>query len=333
MNDAGAGMLAARVSAWWLRPWTWMLAALLASGLAYAWARVGATTETAPEDLVQVNLLAFGVLAALLAVWRRCAFTKAPSLDDLSAPLRARFVLLLAAALATAAVAISALLIIKLGRPDLPGDVEGTVFLWLLSAPWCAAAAWVLFQRAKDGAPLGERFETAVLVTCGAAVALLGSWALYWGPEWPEAWDSLRLFLAVLAGFAFLAAPLVAAPPRWRRVGVSLLLLFHLGAVCAAVIGAPPGPWIVAQAHHRVFRNYLNFMYLNNAYRFYAPDPSPASQLWFRIEYQRPNTPLKEVRWVKLPDIDQVGHQNYPFSLQYTRRLCLTENVARTEPM
>src|SRR5438552_9485473 len=104
--------------------------------------------------------------------------------------------MLLAGGHAVTAVAVSALLIIKFNRPDLPGDVEGTLVLWLLSAPWCAWASWALWQRAKDGAPVGERFETAVLVTCAAVTTLLGSWAFYWGPEWPEAWDSLRLFLA-----------------------------------------------------------------------------------------------------------------------------------------
>src|SRR5206468_1977763 len=75
--------------------------------------------------------------------------------------------------------------------------------------------------------------------------------------------------------------------------------------------------------------------YLNNAYRFYSPEPSPASQLWFRIEYEHGEGDRKEVRprWSKLPDMDEQGHYKYAVTLQSTRRLALTEYAARTDPM
>src|SRR5262249_14262767 len=157
--------------------------------------------------------------------------------------------------------------------------------------------------------------------TQAGLACLLASWALYWGPEEErrELWDSLRLFLAVVGAFILLAAPLVAASTPVRRLGVSVLIVLHLAGVATVVIGSPPGPWAAAQLQHWVFRPYLDFMYLNNAYRFYAPEPGPASQVWFRVEYQHGNQTL--TRWVKLPEMDDRGHHRYPMSLQYTRRL------------
>src|SRR6059036_949781 len=155
MNDVGVGTAASRVSAWWLRPWTWMLAGLVSAGVAYLWARATTANEV-PLDLLQVPMVAFGVLAAAVAVWLRYAVANTGGLDDLTGPTRARLLMALAGAHAVAAVALSALLVFKFMRPDLPGDVEGIVLLWLLSVPWCVAAAWVLFQRARDGAPLGD---------------------------------------------------------------------------------------------------------------------------------------------------------------------------------
>ena len=170
-----------------------------------------------------------------------------------------------------------------------------------------------------------------MLVTQGGLCAFLGSWAFYWEPD-PARWDSLRLFLAVLAAVSFLSAPIIAAPPRLRRLAVSGLIALHFAAIGTVVIGQPPGPWIMQMTQHWITGKYLDFMYLNNGYRFYSPEPSPASQLWCRIEYQRGQESVK--RWIKLPDMDERGHPKYPalFSVQFTRRLALTESVARTEP-
>jgi hypothetical protein len=146
-------------------------------------------------------------------------------------------------------------------------------------------------------------------------------------------WDSLRFFLAALAAFGFLAASLIAASQTIRRLAVSMLIVLHFAAVLTAVISAPPGPWIVGQTEHWLFRPYISFMYLPNAYRFYSPEPGPASQLWCRVEYEIEEPSGRKTtlsRWVKVPDMDDEGHGKYLMSQQYTRRLSLTENVART---
>ncbi|HYV34458.1 MAG TPA: hypothetical protein VE988_02065 [Gemmataceae bacterium] len=311
-----------------LHPWRLMLLALLATGAAFIWARL-CDDEQVPLDAVQVTLLSVGVLAAGGAIWIRCAIGRADGLNELSDAMRFRAYYAVAGVHVLLALGVSAWVVLKLGgRGSLPGDVGGTLLLWLLTVPWCAYSAFQLVQRAGARDTLDERFETAVLVTQGGVAALLASWALYWGPNFSDAWDSFRLFLAVVAAVALLAAPLVAASSVIRRIAVSTLIVLHFAAILCVVIGAQPGPWIFAQSQHWIFRPYIDFMYLNNAYRFYSPEPGPASQLWFRIEYENANP-----RWVKLPSMDDDGTPKYWASLQYTRRLALTENVARVEPV
>jgi hypothetical protein len=308
-----------------------MLVAYAATGSAYAWARL-AGADRVPLDLAQVSLLLVGLLAAGIGIWIRCAGAPAAGVNDLSPAPRRRALYALAAIHGALAVAVSVWVVLKLGSGrDLPGDLAGTILLWLLAAPWCAYSAYQLANHTGSATQLNDRLETAVLVTEAGIVSFLASWALYWGPDFIELWDSLRLFLAVAAAFAFLAAALIAASTPIRRLAVSTLILIHFAAILSAVLSAAPGPWIMAQAQVRMFGPYLDFMYLNNAYRFYAPEPGPASQLWFRIEYKKGDQIL--ARWTKLPEMDDKGRPNYPITIQYTRRLALTENVARTFPV
>ena len=328
MSSADAGESTA--PAWrWVRPWNWMLAGLGATLAALGLAQTAG--ENPPEwfELVQLSLVSFGVLAAGVAVWQRCAFAGAPGLNDAVPALRSRLLLLIALAHGLMALAVSLVAILKFSQPDMPGEIGALILLWLLAAPWCACSAWLLLKRSGDAGPLSASFETAVLVTQGGLVAYMGSWAFYW-PALSGEWDSLRLFLAVLAAACFLCAPIVAASPVVRRLAVSGLIALHFAAILSVVIGMQPGPWILQQTQHWIFGRYLDFMYLNNGYRFYSPEPSPASQLWCRIEYERGKDAAS--RWFKLPDMDERGNPKYPFSLQFTRRLALTESVARTEP-
>jgi hypothetical protein len=328
MSSVVAGVSTAPALSW-VRPWNWMLAGLGSTLAALGLAQTAGQAPPEWFDLVQVSLVGFGALAAGIGVWQRCTWPAAAGLNDVPQPLRGRLRCLVAAVHGLMALAVSLVIILKFGQPDLPGEVGGLILLWLVAAPWCAWSAWYLLKRSGDAEPLGTSFETAVLVTLAGLVAFMGSWALYW-PGLSEEWDSLRLFLAVLAAACFVCAPIVAASPLVRRLAVSGLIALHFAAILSVVIGMQPGPWILQQSQHWIFGRYLDFMYLNNGYRFYSPEPSPASQLWCRIVYQR--GPDAVSRWVKLPDMDDRGHPKYTFSLQYTRRLALTESVSRTEP-
>ena len=57
----------------------------------------------------------------------------------------------------------------------------------------------------------------------------------------------------------------------------------------------------------RIFRPYLEFMYLNNAYHFYAPDPSTSSYLWFRVIFTDDADGKEYGRWYKVPQLDEKG--------------------------
>ncbi len=164
------------------------------------------------------------------------------------------------------------------------------------------------------GQELPERVESAGLLSVAAFAAVLACWIT-------DDWDSIRLLMVVLAIAALTGAVLVLLPRTPRRVVASLWILFHFGGITVAVTSvAPrdqPAPWLSQQLWTRVYRPYLQFMYLTNAYHFYSPDPGLPSLLWFRVEYAD-----KSSRWIKLP-----VREESPIALHFQRRLALGESV------
>jgi hypothetical protein len=69
----------------------------------------------------------------------------------------------------------------------------------------------------------------------------------------------------------------------------------------------------------------LQFIYLTNAYHFYAPDPGPPCFLWFHVEYADGTA-----RWVKLPDREEHGRD--PLALRFYRRLPITDSTNQLVP-
>jgi hypothetical protein len=159
-----------------------------------------------------------------------------------------------------------------------------------------------------------------------AAGAYAGSWALYLGPDAVNSWDTMRLFLRVVTVAGLYAAGLTLVSLRLRRLVFSFLFVLHFAGISTAALSAPPSPWLVQQVWVRVFRPYLEFMYLNNAYHFYAPEPGPAGYLWFRIIYADPDG-VEHGKWYRVPDIDEMGHINHPVPLEYHRYLAMTASV------
>lgn len=227
--------------------------------------------------------------------------------------------------------------------------------------PWLTVGAGALFLALGMSALVGKSWTPALgilvgiglLATAGAiAIAprsapLLGSaafLALVARTAAQQAnWDStIYLLFAIMAALAGVSALLVLLPRFLQRVVVSLLILFHFGGILTAVASAPPRPWIMGQIWTYVYRPYLQFMYLNNAYHFYSPEPGPAYLMWFRIEYEPdPDSTTKYVRWVKIPELDDSGRpiegrsiergaldkgRRYP-GVNYTRRLSLAESI------
>ncbi len=189
-----------------------------------------------------------------------------------------------------------------------------------------------LLRHLKEGAA-GERTAGAGLLVLAGLTAFLTCWALYLGAERAEEWDSLRLLLAVATLVAFAASIVVASGPRLRRVLLSALIVFHLGGIVTAVLAYPPSPWLMQVLRSRVYGPYLEFMQLSNAYRFYSPEPWPATQLWFRVEYHDADHDRVVWNWFKIPDVDEEGQPRDALRVRYQRRLSLTENITPSLPM
>jgi hypothetical protein len=182
----------------------------------------------------------------------------------------------------------------------------GAVSIRLQSASWDADA----------------RFQSAGLLALAGLAALLAY------PALDADWDSARLLLAVLAGVAVAGAVLVLLPTVARKVVISLLVLYHFGGILSAVLSvAPPNQpasWLTNQVWTRFYRPYLQFMYLNNAYHFYSPDPGPPVLLRFYVEYADGST-----REIEVP-----RRGDFHTQLAYQRRLAMTEstNLNQNQP-
>jgi hypothetical protein len=188
------------------------------------------------------------------------------------------------------------------------------------------------------GAAVAIQPRSWVVLLLAALVALMASMVA----ETAD-WDSAGTLLRILMAIAGVSALVVLLPPAGRRVVVSLVILFHFGGILSATTNIQPGPWVSAQLWTYIYRPYLQFMYMNNAYHYYSPDPGPASLLWFRIEYETTEEPdghggmktWKHSRWVKIPEVDETGarvrpgrdKKRYWPAVEYTRRLSIAESI------
>jgi hypothetical protein len=218
--------------------------------------------------------------------------------------------------------------------PWLVGGLASMVVGWALVelAPRALTAMRVLLVFAGAlGALVGVviRPGSAKVLATASATAFIGAWALYVQGR-PGEWDSIRWFLAVAALVALVAAAIVAVPRVWRRLAVSVVIVVHFGGVLTAVLAAPPSPWLANLLWVSVYRPYLQFMYLINAYHFYAPNPGNSFFFWFQVRYTRDSDPRKvpQLRLFKVPDLED-GWPQYPLALQYQRRLAMAAYLAQ----
>jgi hypothetical protein len=165
----------------------------------------------------------------------------------------------------------------------------------LLSIGLVAVGAGLSLYVPRSRADLEGRLSAAGVWLLGALAAYLARVGL--GSQF----DSLVVLLQAMTLAAVLGAVLTALPVGWRLVGGSVLLLLHFGAILTAVTVVPPPngapPWLANQVWLRWTRPYLQFTLLNNGYHFYAPEPGPASLVWFRVEFADGAS-----RWVRIPD-------------------------------
>lgn len=115
------------------------------------------------------------------------------------------------------------------------------------------------------------------------------------------------------------AAPSAAAGPRtWVKWVVTILIIFHFMAILSTVVSASAPPTFMASPLaveiNAPFRPYLFATFLQNPYRFYAPNPGPIAQIWYRCEYDDGT-----VQWSVMPDRDE-----FYLRMSYQRYLSLT---------
>jgi hypothetical protein len=306
-------------------PWTWSVTALGCTGLALAWVHV--LGEGAAG--VRLLLIVIGLLSAGAAVILRFNSTNGAFLDGLEPIAHSRALLALSAAGAVLALSATALLLASLLDYDIPWQWSSVLWMWVLTTPAGVLVAFYFLQRRQAGLPISTEAESAVLLLAAAVTAFLACWALYVNQEQAADWESSRFFLAVLAGVAFLAAPLMLLPKWARQLAISFLIVYHFAGIVSAAMSPEPAPWIVHQVYGRLFRPYLEFMYLTNAYHFYAPEPGANSYVWARIEYVEKVNGKEEHywRWVKAPRLDKNGRPDYTTAVAYQRRIAMLDNV------
>lgn len=191
------------------------------------------------------------------------------------------------------------------------------------------AAALLAVGAIAAGSAVALRPKSPIGLLVAALSAFVGSLGFE-----KIGWDSGRTLFVVLAVIASAAALLVWLPRPARLAAASALVLLHFGGILTAVTSAPPGTWLANEMWGRVYYPYLQFFYLNNAYHFYAPEPGPATLMWFCVEYERDASGEKNWRWVKVPDLDRQGVPRRPDGsrlwpyVEYTRRLSLAENAS-----
>jgi hypothetical protein len=205
----------------------------------------------------------------------------------------------------------------------------------------------------ENGTPDGiwANFMKRLSVRTGLAIhwlqfigLLIGALAAFLVSEWFHQipWDSAALLFRVVTVLSAVGAVVVLLPSVGRRIVISLFILFHFGGILTAVTSVNPSPWVVQQVWTSVYRPYLYFLWLNNAYHFYSPEPGPAYLMWYCIEYEPDPDGTKNFRWVMVPDLDEKGHPMNPDNsriwsgTEYTRRLSLAEytgtgGVARSD--
>lgn len=116
---------------------------------------------------------------------------------------------------------------------------------------------------------------------------------------------------------------------RWFRALLSCLIAFHVTAVFVGPMSSsiltavgrlpaelrpeePPLPWI-----HNALQPYLDILYLNHGYGFFAPDPGPSHLIRYTIQYDDGRT--------------EQGHLPNPSiwpRLRYHRHFMLAEQVS-----
>jgi hypothetical protein len=310
-------------------PWLWLVAAGALAAASWVW-----THSYGPEASDgRIVVLALGLLCGGVGLWLRWNDGRAVYLRAWQAPLT----LFLGLFFALASLGLIALFVASF-RGYFSLHIAPMVLVLISAGPPIFYAALRCLKRSSTGPSGGPTSaeanrteaveqERSFAFIMMAVLCVIGVFTLYADPEDPTDWDTMRLFLRVAVAVNLFAAALTLVSTRLRRITLSILFLIHFAGINTAALSAPPAPWIIQQIWTRIFRPYLEFAYLNNAYHFYAPEPGPANYIWFRIVYEDPATKREDGLWYKIPELDEDGRNLHPVALDYQRFLSLTEGI------
>jgi hypothetical protein len=280
----------------------------------------------------ELLLLTAGLLCAGTALAIRLSTGGTAFFDRVVRPSRPVLLAVLAGLFALLALAATAIVVVSFyDLPWFPWHTGMAVLVWLLVAPLATTTALRTLRLNRLSATVTAQEESAVMLVLSALCCFVACWTLY-SPDDPGSWDTMRLPLAVFTAVALAGAPLALASTLMRRWTISVAVFLHFAGIVSATLSAHPAPWTAGQAWMRLFRPYLEFMYLNNAYHFYSPEPGPATYLWFRLIYVDHDGTDEQGEWYKIPDLDEKGRHRHMVALEYQRLLALTENVTQTDP-
>jgi hypothetical protein len=180
----------------------------------------------------------------------------------------------------------------------------------------------LLAGLAAAGVAAAIRPQSSMVLALVSLCGWLSCLTLYSGAD-PQRYDSARLLLGFLASVAAAAALIMLLPRTARRIVFSLLILFHFGGIITAASTVAPAPWLAMLLWSRVYRPYLEFMYLNNAYHFYSPEPGPGDIVWFYVKYEDGT-----IRRFDIPN-----REDNALVQEYTRRLSMTQHIKVLMPL
>lgn len=203
----------------------------------------------------------------------------------------------------------------------LRATLDGGVFTFLrlavmvVSVLAAGAAVWWRLGTA-DANDFEEQSKTGILVALASGCVLAAYVAL------PADADSMQMAALVLWILTLVSVPVILLPSIARRVAISLWIIFHFGGVFTATTAVQlpnnaPLPWLPTVVWNHVYKNYLTFTYMNNAYHFYSPEPGPPTLVWFQVIFEDGST-----HWHRI-----VRREDYPTRQQYQRFLSLTEST------
>ena len=197
--------------------------------------------------------------------------------------------------------------------------------LLLVGSGLILAGQAIILRLRQAREEVEERVESAAVIGLAGVTAVIGQWGL------DKAWDSATMVLWALTIAAAIGVALVLMNLQFRRIAISLLAVFHFGGVLTTVTMLPPPgpgsnspPFLATQAWVYVYRHYLDFLFMKNAYHFYSPEPGPPTLFWFKLNYEvtdaEGNKKLKS-DWYKMPN-----REDSPVNLHYQRLLSITES-------